>query len=71
MHVLVWLFCRHKGRLPEIRLVVLCLRDRLGRQRTDNTRDHPPLRGGLGQVLWKCALCPFRPYRFDDLTARP
>ena len=51
----VWLFRRHKGRLPEIRLVVLRLRDRLGRQRTHNARDHPPLRGGLGQVLWKRA----------------
>lgn len=46
---------RRQGRLPPLRLALLCRRHRTGRQRARDARDHPPLRRGTRPLLWQRA----------------
>lgn len=47
---------RYQGGLPSLRILVLCVWDRFRGQRTHHARNHPPLRRGVGPILWKCEL---------------
>lgn len=48
---------RHEGRVPEIRIAVLRVRDQPERQRAHHAGDHPPLCRGARPVLWECEYC--------------